>query len=69
MDVDWLGAAHYRMVMTFGFKHRRIWVRVTDDAIYVASVEQQDTLLDREFRQLIQHISQSSSVNKEGTYA
>ncbi|APQ54927.1 Cytochrome c biogenesis protein [Corynebacterium pseudotuberculosis] len=67
----WIGSALLiiGMVMTFGFKHRHIWVRVTDDAIYVASVEQQDTLLDREFRQLIQHISQSSSVNKEGTYA
>lgn len=57
------------MVMTFGFRHRRIWVRVTNDTIYVASVEQQDTLLDREFRQLVQDISQSSSVNKEGTHA
>ena len=55
----WLGSVLLvvGMVMTFGLRHRRIWVRVdaTDDGsmLRVASAEKDDTTFERQFRVLI----------------
>lgn len=44
------------MTMTFGFRHRRIWARVSTQAdgstIHLASVEKHDSIFERQFREL-----------------
>lgn len=62
------------MVMTFGFRHRRLWVRVepadapgVNSTVYVASVETQDAILERQFLELVEEINQQSN-NQGGSH-
>lgn len=60
------------MFMTFGLRHRRLWVRVEprDDGalIHLASVEKQDTIFERQFRDLASQLSdQEAAADTERT--
>ena len=47
------------MIMTFGFPHRRLWLRVDSDneSMDISSVDKHDAMYERQYRQLIAHIS------------
>ncbi|AZQ76259.1 cytochrome C biosynthesis protein [Flaviflexus ciconiae] len=48
------------MFMTFGFPHRRIWVRVDDDSnLSLASVDKHDAIYANQFNRLIGEIEQN----------
>lgn len=56
------------MVMTFGFRHRRLWVRVeptdapgVNSTVYIASVEAQDAILEHQFLELVEEINKQSN--------
>lgn len=45
------------MFMTFGFQHRRLWVRVDDDsALSLASVDKHDAIYEGQFTRLVRDI-------------
>ncbi|MDO5720472.1 MAG: cytochrome c biogenesis protein ResB [Actinomycetaceae bacterium] len=50
------------MTMTFGFRHRRIWARVSaregGSTIHLASVEKHDSIFERQFRDLATSLSE-----------
>lgn len=49
------------MWMTFGFPHRRLWIRADDGGLHISSVDKHDAIYEREYRRLVAEIS-----NKEG---
>ncbi|MDO5728780.1 MAG: cytochrome c biogenesis protein ResB [Actinomycetaceae bacterium] len=65
----WVGSALLiiGMFMTFGLRHRRLWARVEEReegaVIHIASVEKQDTIFERQFRDLASHLSGEPAVD------
>lgn len=51
------------MIMTFGFPHRRLWLRVDPDneTMAVSSVDKHDAIYERQYRELIAQISGKES--------
>ncbi len=53
------------MIMTFGFPHRRLWLRVNPDneTMAISSVDKHDAIYEREYRELIAQISGKEGEN------
>lgn len=54
------------MLMTFGFRHRRLWVWIEDEGetgarVHLASVEEPDSILEREFVEMVEEINKQSN--------
>ena len=49
------------MWLTFGFQHRRLWLRVDDEStLSVASVDKHDAIYENQFNRLIAEIEQKA---------